>query len=326
MRPLRILTWHVHGNYLWYLSHVPHELYLPVKPGRPEGYGGRGHTFPWPDNVHEVAAEDVPDLELDCVLTQSHHNWLVDREELLSAAQLGLPAIHLEHDPPRQSPTDTLHPVDDPSVLLVHVTHFNDLMWDSGRTPTRVIEHGVVVPDGVRYSGEIERGVVVVNGLRRRGRRLGADVFERARQHLPLDLVGMFSDELGGIGEVPPPELAAFVARYRFFFHPIRYTSLGLAACEAMMLGMPIVALATTEMATVVDNGVSGWVDTDVGRLIERMGELLGDRGEARRLGEGARHTAVERFSIERFVGNWDRAFRFVCGRTEERVSAGARP
>ncbi len=264
------------------------------------------------------------DLELDCVLTQSHQNWLVDRDELLSPEQLALPAIHLEHDPPRLSPTDTRHPVDDPDVLLVHVTHFNDLMWDSGSTPTQVIEHGVVVPDAVRYTGELERGVVVVNGLRRRGRRLGADLFERARQHVPLDLVGMFAEELGGLGEVPPPELPAFVARYRFFFHPIRYTSLGLAACEAMMLGMPIVALATTEMSTVVENGVSGWIDTNAHALVERMQELLHDADEARRLGEGARQTAVERFSLERFIRDWDRAFRLVCGRAPGRVPAGA--
>ncbi len=316
MRPLRILTWHVHGNYLWYLSHVPHQIFLPVKPGRPPGYGGRGATFHWPDNVHEVPADDVGDLELDCVLSQSHENWVEDRDRILSPAQRGLPAVHVEHDPPRQSPTDSRHPIDDPDVLLVHVTHFNDLMWDSGRTPTRVIEHGVVVPDGVRYSGELDRGVVVVNGLGRRGRRLGADIFERARREVPLDLVGMFAEELGGLGEVPPPELAAFVARYRFFFHPIRYTSLGLAACEAMTLGMPVVALATTEMVTVIENGISGWIDTDADRLTERMHELLADPSEARRLGEGARRTAQERFSIDRFVRDWDRAFADVTGRS----------
>lgn len=314
MRRLRILTWHVHGNYLWYLSRVPHDIFLPVRPGRPPGYGGRGATFPWPDNIHEVPAEDVRRLELDCVLTQSHDNWLVDRPEILSPAQLRLPAVHVEHDPPRASPTDTPHPVDDPDVLLVHVTHFNDLMWDSGRTPTRVIEHGVAVPDGVRYTGELDRGIVVVNGLCRRGRRLGADVFERARREVPLDLVGKFAEEARGLGEVPPTELAAFVARYRFFFHPIRYTSLGLAACEAMTLGMPVVALATTEMSTVIDNGVSGWIDTDVGRLVERMRELLADPAEARRLGAGARRTALERFSIVRFVADWDAAFRAVAG------------
>jgi hypothetical protein len=315
MRPLRILTWHVHGNYLWYLSHVPHDIFLPVKPGRPPGYGGRGQSFTWPDNVHEVPAEAVRDLDLDCVVTQSHDNWLVDRHEVLSPAQLRRPAIHVEHDPPRASPTDTPHPVDDPEALLVHVTRFNDLMWDSGRTPTRVIEHGVAVPEGVRYSGELDRGIVVVNGLRRRGRRLGADVFERARAEVPLDLVGMFAEEAGGLGEVPPPQLAGFMARYRFFFHPVRYTSLGLAACEAMTIGLPVVALATTEMATVVENGVSGWIDTDTGRLLERMRALLADPAEARRLGEGARRTALERFSIRRFVADWDAALREVAGR-----------
>jgi NAD(P)-dependent dehydrogenase (short-subunit alcohol dehydrogenase family) len=30
---------------------------------------------------------------------------------------------------------------------------------------------------------------------------------------------------------------------------PVRYTSLGLAVCEAMMLGLPIIGLATTETA-----------------------------------------------------------------------------
>src|SRR5690606_4698544 len=102
----------------------------------------------------------------------------------------------------RGSPTDTKHPFDDPDGLLVHVTAFNDLMWDSGSTPTRVIEHGVIVPDDVRYTGEIERGLVVVNGLPKRGRRLGADVFEAVRKKVPLDLVGLGSEAVGGLGEV----------------------------------------------------------------------------------------------------------------------------
>ena len=310
MTPLRVLTWHVHGSYLWYLSHVPHQFFLPVRPGLPEGYGGRSGTLPWPDNLHEVPAEEVADLELDCVLYQSHRNWLIDQHEILSPAQRRLPRVHLEHDPPRQTPTDTRHPVDDPEVLIVHVTAFNQLMWDCGANPTTVIEHGVVVPDGVAYDGGLERGVVVVNDLDRRGRRVGLDVFQAARDAVPLDLVGMGSERLGGIGEIPHTRLLAEVARYRFFFNPIRWTSLGLAVCEAMMVGMPMVALATTEMATVVEPGVNGYADTDPRRLVEAMQRLLADRDEARRLGEGARRTAQRRFGIGRFVEDWDRTLR----------------
>lgn len=314
MRPLRVLTWHVHGNYLLYLTQAGTEFYLPVRPGVP-AHGGRGSTFPFGPNVHDVPAEAVPDLDLDCVLFQSPRNYLEDQYELLSAEQRRLPRIYLEHDPPREHPTDTRHPVDDPDVLLVHVTHFNDLMWDNGRTPTKVIEHGVLVPESARYTGEVPRGLVVVNHLKRRGRRLGLDVFERLRAEVPLDLVGMGADEVGGLGEVQPMELPQFEARYRFFFNPIRYTSLGLAVCEAMTIGLPILGLATTEMVTVVENGVSGLLATDPARLIEPMRDLLRDPAEARRLGEGARRVALERFNIRRFARDWEQTFAEAVGR-----------
>ncbi len=307
-RRLRVLTWHVHGSYLYYLSHGRYELFLPVKPGRPEGYGGRSGHFRWPPNVHEVAADRVAGLAFDCVLFQSRRNYFQDQFEILSSSQRKLPRVYLEHDPPREHPTDTRHPVDDGDVLLVHVTHFNELMWDSGSTPTLVIEHGVPVPPA-RYTGELERGVCVVNGLPSRGRRVGADVFERVRAQVPLDLAGMQSERVGGLGDVPHDRLASMEGRYRFFFNPIRYTSLGLAVCEAMMLGLPIVGLATTEMATVVENGVSGFVDTREDRLVEFMRLLLADEGEARRLGLGAQLHARERFGMERFTREWEEAF-----------------
>lgn len=312
MRSLNIFTWHVHGSYLYYLSRVPHRIYLPTKPGRPEGYGGRLPGLAWPDNVIEVPAERARDLDIDLVLFQSHKNYLEDQLEILSPAQQRLPRIFLEHDPPRVNPTDTPHPVDDSEALLVHVTAFNELMWDNGCTPTQVIEHGVLVPTGVRYSGELERGLVVVNGIGKRGRRLGADLFEKVRKHVPLDLVGMDSEKAGGIGEIEHSELPALMARYRFLFNPIRYTSLGLSVCEAMSVGVPVVAVATTEMVTVVENGVSGFIDTRVDALIERMRALLEDRDAAAALGAAARSRARTRFSIERFVRDWDAAFERV--------------
>lgn len=313
MPPLRVFTWHIHGNYLLYLSQAEVEFYLPVRPAGGEGYGGRGQTFPFGPNVHDVSAEEVRRQEFDCILFQTRKNYRVDQYEILSDAQRRLPRIYLEHDPPQGHPTDTRHGFDDPDGLLVHVTPFNALMWDNGRTPTRVIDHGVLIPEGVGYTGATARGLVVINHLRQRGRRLGADVFEQARREIPLDLVGMDAESLGGLGEVSPPELPAFASRYRFFFHPVRYTSLGLAVLEAMTIGLPIVGLATTELATVVENGVHGFLDTDVRRLIGPMRELLADALLARRLGENARRRALERFNIARFTREWEETFAGVA-------------
>ena len=314
MRPLHILTWHTHGSYLYYLSQVPHHFHVLSKPDRPPGYAGRHGHFPWGPNVHDQPAAQVRDQQFDCIVFQDDAQYERDQYELLTPAQRALPRIYIEHDPPRAHPTDSRHPVDDPNVVLVHVTHFNALMWDNGRSPTRVIEHGVLVPEQVQYSGELARGLVVINHLARRGRRLGADLFEAARRITPLDLVGMAAEESGGLGEIEHALLPRFAARYRYLFHPVRYTSLGLAVIEAMMVGLPVVALATAEMATVIDNGFSGFIDTDVARLHGHMQRLAGDPALARELGANARALARERFSIRRFSADWDALLRQVTG------------
>ncbi len=304
-RPLRVLTWHVHGSYLNYLSHVPVTWVLPVRPERDAGYVGRGARFEWPDNVIEVAAPDVAQLELDLVLTQSRRNWEVDRHELLGRRVEELPRIHLEHDPPRAWPNDALHFVQDPDALLVHVTPFNALMWDAGITPSAVVEHGVAVPD-LPWTGDRPLAVTVVNNLYQRGRRLGSDIFDRVAARLPVDLAGLNGEpHPRWVGDVPPRQLHQRLPSYRVFFNPIRYTSLGLAVCEALALGLPVVGLATTELSTVVTNGVNGYVVTDPGKLVPPLRRLLCDKDEAAHLSVGAKETARTRFGLERFVAEW---------------------
>jgi glycosyltransferase involved in cell wall biosynthesis len=76
-----------------------------------------------------------------------------------------------------------------------------------------------------------------------------------------------------------------------------------------MELGLPVVALATTELVTVIKDGENGFIDTNVGNLIRRMQELLADPEEARLMGEAGRRKVRERFGLERFVADWDAAF-----------------
>ncbi len=77
-----------------------------------------------------------------------------------------------------------------------------------------------------------------------------------------------------------------------------------------MMVGLPIIGLATTEMVTVVENGVSGYVDTDLEKLILKMRLLLDDQTHAQNLSKGAKEAAQKRFNIQRFVNDWDETFK----------------
>ncbi|MFP5219505.1 MAG: glycosyltransferase [Actinomycetes bacterium] len=314
--PLRVLTWHVHGSYLWYQSHVPVTWLLPVTPERTNPYGGRGETFEWPDNVLEVPADDVRDLEVDVVLTQHRDNWERHRHELLGDRVHEIPRVHVEHDPPPHWPNEALHPVQDEATTLVHVTPFNALMWDSGITPARTVDHGVVVPDDVPWTGERDAAITVVNNLYGRGRRLGPDVFDRVAADVPVDLAGMNGEAYPRwLGDVRLRELHRRLPEYPVLFNPIRYTSLGLAVCEAMALGLPVVGLATTEMAAAVQNGVNGYVETDPARLVPHLRRLLADHDEAAELSAGARKVAAERFGIDRFVADWLDVLESAAGR-----------
>jgi glycosyltransferase involved in cell wall biosynthesis len=318
-RPLRILTWQVHGNYMWYLSQVPHEWWLATKSGDPPGYAGCTPSFPWGDNVHAIPCEQIREADFDGVLYQSRSNWEIDRMQWMSARQRVLPAIYLEHDPPQMHPSNTRHWAADAVDLIVHVTPFNALMWDSGGAPTRVIEHTAVIPESLRYRGDLARGLTAVNHLMDRGRRLGADIYVEVQKAVPLDLVGMKSEEApGGRGEVSNLELPKLMSHYRFLFSPARWTSLSLAVVEAMMLGLPIVALATTEMSTVIRNGRNGWIATHPDELVEVMQALLRNRGIAREWGENARRIALKRFGRERFITEWHRTLNQIMRRRAE--------
>jgi glycosyltransferase involved in cell wall biosynthesis len=302
---IKLFTWHIHGSYLYYLSQGNFEIYIPVDEEKSAGYIGYGTTFPFGKNVYEVPAENVKELSIDCILFQSPKNYFQDQYDLFTPEQRELPKIYLEHDPPQGHPTNTPHIVTDPSVTIVHVTHFNRLMWNNNGVPTEVIDHGIITSD-VCYKGDFRRGIVVINNLNERGRRLGVDLFLEARKHVPLDLIGMNTKEIGGLGEILHPQLPAFISRYRFFFNPIRYTSLGLAVLEAMMVGVPVVGMATTEMVTVFQNNLSGFIDTDLNRLVEKMKLLLDQRELAARVGNEGRKIATERFNITRFINDWE--------------------
>lgn len=203
--------------------------------------------------------------------------------------------------------------MNDPDVLIVHVTDFNKLMWDNNGLESRVIQHGVT-DNGYLWNGSLKKGIVVINNLTPRGRYLGADVFSYLSERLPLDIVGMGTEDVGG-REVLHPYLPQFISNYRFFLNPIRYSSMPLSLCEAMMAGLPVVALSVTELPVIIRDGENGFISNDLNYLISKMSLLLNDANLARQLSKNARKTAKEKFSINRFINEWTRVFDEVIQR-----------
>ncbi len=93
-----VFTRYIHGSYLYYLSQGDYQIYIPVTKEKQEGYYGKGNRFPFGENVIEVAAEEVKNIQFDCILYQTNKNWLVDQYEILSAQQRKLHIKYATHD------------------------------------------------------------------------------------------------------------------------------------------------------------------------------------------------------------------------------------
>lgn len=314
---MRILLWHVHGSYTTALVQGGHEYLIPVLPDRGPDGRGRAQTWDWPASAVEVSPEEAAGTDVDVVILQRPEELDHLAEQWLGRRRPGrdVPAVYLEHNAPQGRIAEMRHPATDrPDLTVVHVTHFNRLFWDTGSAPARVVEHGVVDP-GHLYSGEMERAVAVVNEPVRRGRVTGTDLLRPLAEAsgAPVDLFGMQSEEIGGT-DVPQAVLHREMARRRVYLHPIRWTSLGLTLIEAMHLGMPVVALATTEVPAAVPPE-AGVVSNDPTVLAGALRRLVDDPELAAVMGKAARAAALERFGLGRFLADWDAVLHEVVSR-----------
>jgi glycosyltransferase involved in cell wall biosynthesis len=298
---MNILLWHVHGSWTTAFVQGKHRYLVPVNTARDEWGRGRARTFDWPETVEEVDVTHLPDIDVA----------VVQRPAELSLVPPGVPVIYVEHNAPREDVPNSRHPMADRDDLLIaHVTHFNELFWDCGSTRTTVVEHGIVEPRA-RWTGELERLAVVTNEPVRRGRVTGTDLYPRFAAAAPLDVYGMGVagldlDRVTAHDDPPQHRMHAEVARRRAYLHLCRWTSLGLSLIEAMQMGMPVIALATTEAVAAVPPD-AGVLSTRVATLIDAAHWLIEQPGDARALGVRARQVALARFGLDRFLADWDR-------------------
>jgi len=315
---VNILIWHVHGSWTTAFVQGQHRYLIPVLPDRSPLGRGRAQTWDWPKSALEVTPAELSGRPVDVVVVQR------PVEEALAAGWLGgrvpgrdVPMVWLEHNTPPRGTGQDRHPAADRTdVALVHVTPTNQLLWDTGSTPSTVIEHGVIDPH-LDMTGTDPSAAVVINEPGRRGRAVGFDLLGRFAEAGPLSLYGMGVDAVTQPGVTPVADLTQAqlherMRHHRAYLHPFRWTSLGLSLVEAMFLGLPIVALATAGVpdAVPVDGGC---VTNRVDDLTAALRRYLDDPALARAHGQVARRAAQSRFGLERFLDEWDLLLKEVA-------------
>lgn len=295
-----------------------HRYVVPVNAAADaDGRGLAGRSWPHAD---EVAVDNLRDEDVDLVVLQRPHELELAQQWLGRRPGVEVPAVYVEHNTPRPSPVDSVHPVASRTdIPVVHVTDFNRLMWDNGAATTHVIAHGIADP-GHFYTGDIAAAASMINEPLRRWRTVGTDLLIELGAHVPIDVWGIDTLELNrrerkGVrakGDVPGRRLMRQIARRRIYLHTARWTSLGLSLVEAMYLGMPVVAVAST-MAPAVVPEEAGVVSADIETLARALREFVAEPSAATLAGKAAREFAIAHFSLDRFLSQWDEVIEERC-------------
>ena len=108
-----------------------------------------------------------------------------------------------------------------------------------------------------------------------------------------------------GRGPASRPKLFTQLARRRVYVHAARWTSLDVGLIQAMYVGLPVVAFASTMASTLVPPE-AGVVSADVRTLALATEAFIVDYGSAALAGKASRDYAVAHFSLDRFLAEWE--------------------
>jgi hypothetical protein len=165
-----------------------------------------------------------------------------------------------------------------------------------------IVHPGVDVNDYLPYSGREAAGLRICNFISSRRKILLWDLHERAFSGLSVTLVGHNPDLPGVEAAKDWNHLKRILQAHRFFIHtadPHLEGGYNMATVEAMAAGLPV--LGNCHPTSPVEHGVSGFLSDDPEALRHYARMLLADHDLAARMGQRARETAAQYFSLERF-------------------------
>ena len=312
---VNILLWHVHGSWTTAFVQGKHHYLVPGHTRTAARRAGPRRAPTWPDTVVEVDPEELAAADVDVVVLQ--------RPEELDLAERGCaagPAATCRRSSssttPRRATSVQPAPAGRPRRHAARPRHaLQRAVLGHGAHP----DHGHRArhrPPGAPWTGELT-GSPSSSTSRSGAAGSPAPTCCRGSPPWPRSTCSAWGWPACPNTSACRPTgcplrrpaaapMHAELARRRVYLHLCRWTSLGLSLIEAMTIGMPVVALATTEA---VAGGAPG-----AGVLSTRSTTCVDAAAvAARRARRGAPGRASgparrpRRYGLDRFLADWDR-------------------
>lgn len=302
-----LLVFNCHEPWIHQLGVLGYKLDIVV--GLPGKYnaGWDGQMRPLPENSRLITLQEA--LE-----SPTHYYCLIthNTKDLLDVRTRPEPRILVLHhtlegrvaeegarcDPVRM--TEMLHRYVE--LVGAHVVATSMFKGESWGFTEDIVHFGIDVNAYLPYSGEKSAGLRICNFISSRQRILCWNLHDEAFASIPVTLVGHNPDMPGVEAACNWDHLKRILQSHRFYIHtadPRYEAGHNMATAEAMAAGLPV--LGNKHPTSPVRHGVSGFLSDKPKELEQFAKILMNDPNLAALMGQQARKTVQERFSLSRF-------------------------
>ena len=273
---------------------------------------------PWPANARMVTLPEAlaASKRYYCMIA---HN-VADLLDLRGRPEPRILVLHhtlegrMEEEGPHHNPEEMkdmlLEYVDFVGGHVVATSMFKGESW--GFTDD-IVHFGIDVDDYLPYRGDKAAGLRICNFISSRRRILHWDFHDKAFEGIPITLVGHNPDLPGVEAAWNWDHLKETLQSHRFYIHTADArleAGHNMATAEAMAAGLPV--LGNRHPTSPIRHGVSGFLSDDPRELRHYARILLEDRDLAALMGQQARRTVAERFSLTRFKHSFLRSIEIA--------------
>lgn len=252
-----------------------------------------------------------PEVDFDLVFSQNKFGQFQIAKKFARA--LHLPLVSLEHTLPmlQWSPEQLAQLKSMRGDINVFISEFSREKWGWNPEEADVIHHGIDTEEFSPNENLVDKKsqvLSVVNDWKNRDWCCGFKFWEAATKGHPTVMVG----DTPGLSK-PAKNTAELVYRYResdVFVNTSLISPVPTALLEAMSCGCAVVSTATCMIPEVIESGRNGILCKDPAEMNEAIKVLLKDQQLRRHLGERARQTILDRFSLDQFVSRWNDIFQ----------------
>lgn len=305
--PLNILSFPTHEAYQTALAATGHRFFLVQGPGI-KSWNKAFRPVPPGTRLLDASlgsGQIPPEFDYDLVLSQNKFGQFEVARQL--ATQLHLPLVSLEHclPPPTWGEGQLERCRRMRGDMDVFISEYSRGRWGWPEAEGRVVHHGIdtalFAPQG---RDRLPVALSVVNDWANRDWCCGYELWRKGTQGVQTRVLGDtpgLSRPAGSVRELVDAYASALV-----FVNTSLVSPIPTALLEAMSSGCAVVTTSNCMIGDVVKDGVNGLLADTPAAISTAVKRLFFDRGLAARLGEEARKTVQDRFSLARFTRNWD--------------------